>query len=901
MKGRRCLDQVVWCSLVLVSACLHDADKQVLLQGHNLRLPSPGERIDQFRLDCEVGDLIELSIDQEGVDIDVRLIAPNGALLSWDSPTGHWGRELVCFRAETEGSYTVAVGAQNPDEMGHYRVAVHATDAARLALFQAGYEAVEKLALGQDARSALLAAQQGWEQAGEFVQAFALLKRRADLERDHGRRLLLLHEGLRLLELAGDARLTAMAWHNLGVAYYDHGDHENALAAYERALAFRTEATRDRADTLTELGRCYNFVGAVARARAPLEEAQRIYGSRGHISSRGSLLALTGWNHHASGAYAEALEDYRQGLALIGQDHPRIAFNLHNYAAMTHIARGEPLTALTQLTLAESQIVGPNDFERRSVIAVNRAEALMLLARWQEALNLLDALPKAAFASPAKRAHIHYDQALALRALERLDEASRHIDEAMAIVTDNRHPAYLHPEFLASRLRYADLQLELEALIRTPQESLGRAETRHFRHVEPGVARYDRGRVRELGDRIGKHAWQVTPDRADPQLEALLVDYDAELQRGYRGEIGENTVPPPLEATPLRRNLLKNDTGLLYYALGTSRVFAWYVDRSHYRMKDLGARRELESLTLDYHEAVKDSSTGFARLDALGRHLGDALLKPILPTDAPRRLLIVPDGSLFHLPFAALPVPAQPSRPNGTLAESHEIIVLSSVAEALQLKSRPNPPNTTCLLLGNPEFGGDFTALTGAQRELRAIAEIAERSGLRCFSLEGKEATKKALLTHPELGRASLIHLATHGRYYAPRPELSSLVLATRDREGRVLPGFLYPQEINGLKLQAQLVVLSSCETALGRNQRVQGLDGFAGAFIRAGAQGVLVSLWPVEDVATAHFMTLFYRALYLERRSPSEALVGTQTAMIHDPEWSKPCYWAGFIYRGRW
>ncbi len=888
--------------MTLATSCLRNADTRQLEQGHDLNLSSPGERIEKLELPRESGDLTELCFDQQGVDIDIRLFAPNGELvLTWDSPTGHWGRELVCFKAETRGTYSLAISAPDPDERGTYRVVVRPTDPARLSLFQAGYKAVASATQGLAADQALAQAQQGWEQAGEFEQAFALVSRRVDLERDPDREIALRRQGLALLEQANAPQLTAMAWHNLGVAWYRRGDLENELAAYETALQFRAEPTRDRADTLFELGRFHTFVGAVDRARAPLEEARRIYEQCGHTPSRARLLALSGWNHHAAGAYALALADYRQGLALIPKGYPQLAFNLHNYAAMTHIARGEPRAALASLAQAEGSLADQRELRRRAVIAVNRAEALMLLARWPEALALLEQLPAASFANPAEEAHLHYDLAVSLRALGRLDEARGHIEHAMEIVNGNRHPAYLHAEFLASRLRYADLQLEVEALTRSPQESLGMAEGRHRRHAESeAAAPFDRRRVLELGRLIGERAWRVPSGRPDARLEALLADYDAELQRGLHREPSELQATAPLEPGWLRKNLLDADTGLLYFGLGTNRVFAWYIDQHHFEVRDLGERRALEAVTLDYHEAIKDPSTEPVRLGVLGRHLAAALLDPILPPKPPRRLLIVPDGDLFHLPFAALPYPSA-AAPDKALVTSCELTILASCAEALQLKQRSQSTGTHGLLLGNPEFGGDFTALAGAHRELQAIAAIAAQSGHPCTVLEGPEASKQALLMHPELGRVSLIHLATHGLYYAPRPELSSLVLATRDQHGQVLPGYLHPQEINGLKLDAQLVVLSSCETALGRNQRVQGLDGFAGAFIRAGARGVLVSLWPVDDKATAQFMTHFYQALFQKSQSPAAALAATQLAMLQDSTWSNPCFWAGFIYRGKW
>jgi CHAT domain-containing protein len=132
-------------------------------------------------------------------------------------------------------------------------------------------------------------------------------------------------------------------------------------------------------------------------------------------------------------------------------------------------------------------------------------------------------------------------------------------------------------------------------------------------------------------------------------------------------------------------------------------------------------------------------------------------------------------------------------------------------------------------------------------------------------------------------------------------PELSGLVLSLVDREGKPQDGFLESAEIYNLKLGADLVVLSACQTALGKEVRGEGLVGLTRGFMYAGAPRVLASLWPVPDQATTELMKRFYQAVLKNGMRPSAALQSAQMAMRGDRRWQAPYYWAGFVLQGEW
>ena len=157
------------------------------------------------------------------------------------------------------------------------------------------------------------------------------------------------------------------------------------------------------------------------------------------------------------------------------------------------------------------------------------------------------------------------------------------------------------------------------------------------------------------------------------------------------------------------------------------------------------------------------------------------------------------------------------------------------------------------------------------------------------------------LATSPRLNDYRILHFATHGLIKTTRPELSGLALSLVDRAGRSRDGFLRLNTIYNLRLSADLVVLSACQTALGKEVAGEGLVGLTRGFMHAGARRVIASLWQVSDPATAELMRQFYVGLLQRRLPAAAALRRAQLEMSRDPRWSAPYYWAGFVLQGDW
>ena len=152
-----------------------------------------------------------------------------------------------------------------------------------------------------------------------------------------------------------------------------------------------------------------------------------------------------------------------------------------------------------------------------------------------------------------------------------------------------------------------------------------------------------------------------------------------------------------------------------------------------------------------------------------------------------------------------------------------------------------------------------------------------------------------------QLAQYRIVHFATHGLLNNVHPELSGIVLSLVDEAGRPQNGFVRLHEVYNLKLPAELVVLSGCRTALGKEVKGEGLIGLTRGFMYAGAPRVVVSLWPVSDKGTAELMKRFYQGMLGKGLRPAAALRAAQIAMWKSKWWDAPYYWAGFVLQGEW
>jgi CHAT domain-containing protein/tetratricopeptide (TPR) repeat protein len=333
--------------------------------------------------------------------------------------------------------------------------------------------------------------------------------------------------------------------------------------------------------------------------------------------------------------------------------------------------------------------------------------------------------------------------------------------------------------------------------------------------------------------------------------------------------------------------------------------------------------------------------------------LGRMILQPVASQLGHKRLLIVAEGALQFVPFSALPEPVARTKAANRrqpLIVKHEIISLPSASTLAvlrdEIKDRPAAPKAVAVFAdpvfaanderlnktappatkasgkesGSKESGDVARTLILKKVTTQATAEDAGEFGIRRLRFTRAEAERiagtgrreestvaldfaanRAALFNPELSQYRIVHIATHGLLDTERPELSALVFSLVDEQGQPQDGFLRAHEVYNLNLPSELVVLSACETGLGKQVRGEGLVGLTRGFMYAGAARVLVSLWAVSDRGTSELMARFYRNLLKDGARPAAALRAAQIEMWRAGRWQAPYYWAPFVLQGEW
>jgi CHAT domain-containing protein/Tfp pilus assembly protein PilF len=349
---------------------------------------------------------------------------------------------------------------------------------------------------------------------------------------------------------------------------------------------------------------------------------------------------------------------------------------------------------------------------------------------------------------------------------------------------------------------------------------------------------------------------------------------------------------------PEARRLVGPGEALLEYSLGDSSTTLWVITGGAVRTHMLPGRKSLQTRGEVLRRGLADPQRAESRstLNA-ARALWRALIEPALPALAGvRHLILSPDGPLQLVPFEALlatdPVEGRPPAAGDWLASRFATSYTFSAGALFAL--RGEAAGRAVVAVADPSFGDALPALPNTAEEAAVLSALAPPRPY--VGLAGAEATRERLLALPELSQAGVLHIATHGVANEVEPDRSGLWLAV---EAGGQPGLLAVPDIRRLRLQAELVTLSACETGLGRLERGEGVVGLTRAFLAAGSKSVVVSLWKVNDRSTARLMRTFYEGLLREKRGRPESLAAARRALLKAPETRAPFYWAPFVLIG--
>jgi CHAT domain-containing protein len=464
-------------------------------------------------------------------------------------------------------------------------------------------------------------------------------------------------------------------------------------------------------------------------------------------------------------------------------------------------------------------------------------------------------------------------------------------------------------DYLSSKQEYYDFYIDLLMQIHQKQPAAG-YDVLAFQSSE-------RSRARSL--------------RAMFNRAALSSKNKANLTNSNSLEIAK--VPSLQE---IQSNLLDQDTILLEYALGEERSYLWAITQNSIQTFALPKRSEIESKAKAFTQLISSPSFRLGDRGSISlapipgsinanvaTELSQILLSPVADKLGNKRLIIVGDGALQYLPFAALPKPGISGKDTVPLIVDHEIVGLPSASTliALQQNRRDRQKiSKTLALFADPVFSREderfkvlgissldgnsfnlpplYKRLPGTRKEAEQILPLvptSERLTKLDFDADYQTATSS------EMSAYRILHFATHGILDTQRPERSGIVLSFANDRGEFQRSLLSTPNIFNLNLNSDLVVLSGCETGLGKEMKGEGLIGLTGGLMYAGSKSVVSSLWKIDDAGTASVMTNFYVKMIKDGLPPAAALRAAQIEAWKSQQWQAPYYWAAFVHQGNW
>ena len=423
---------------------------------------------------------------------------------------------------------------------------------------------------------------------------------------------------------------------------------------------------------------------------------------------------------------------------------------------------------------------------------------------------------------------------------------------------------------------------------------------------------------------------------AESDLIKKLGEYEV-LQENFRQKHPQFSAinQPRVFAIADVQKMLGDETAILEFALGETQSYVWVIRNNSFRLVKLPPKATINQAVREFYLALTDrDAKNDNAVIAKSQNLSREILSPVREEiQNVRQLVVIADGSLQLIPFSALTfAPDAVYEPVASTVEIVNAPSFSSLAFQQENKaSRPKSNDKLLAVFADPIFQNDDErfALSKTQNPKLAPKDISENltQNLRDVGLEhlarlpfsgieareiGKFAPEKTFVAlgadasrqtflRGDFNSYRILHFATHGFLNQHNPELSGLVLSLYDREGNAQNGFLRVIDLYSLRLHSDLVVLSACQTALGKETDGEGIVGLTRGFMYAGASGVVSSLWKVEDAATAELMKRFYRAMLKDNQTPSAALRTAQNELRKIPRFKNPRYWSGFTLNGDW
>jgi CHAT domain-containing protein len=715
----------------------------------------------------------------------------------------------------------------------------------------------------------------------------------------HDTALRQLSQALALSRSAQDKYWQVTILDNIGLVYDRIGDRAFALDFYEQSLALGSTALVSglRSNTLAKMAIILREQGDYVRALQARKEALALASSP---SSRALLSIQLAADYRSAGNLAEAAKTLASALG----DSPAALGDLPHAFAL--LERGH--LALEQNALTEAQ----SDYKA----AIRAFRMLDLPEReFDASLGLARALYRPAAPEDALR-----ELQRTLKLAEELRQQSAN-PELRARLLETSRPAFdLKVSIIADRYfsqpaAARNSKVALEAL-QTAEQARARALD-DFTRLDMNAAGAPahllqrrqsiiseltsrRERLESLLETSSPTSPRIATVRADiATLRQQLNDVDAQLAAA--------SIRPTTSDAPLSIDMraIPEDVAVVEYWFGRERALAWTITRDAVTLHDLGKSAPINDAARALHGSLR--SFGSIPLQQRLRdaeQLYNVVFRPIQAQISSKKVLtVVADGALHYVPFGVL----GDKQSGRFVIQDHDVAFAPSARTLFQRKAgQERAPTTRMLLVADPLYGNEdsrvarlrgdeaggakLQRLPGTAAEAQAIRQLFQPDQID--SLQGAAATRARFLA-TDFRAYRFIHIASHAVADAEIPQLSALILSTVDRSGKPLNGRVFAADLLNVRLDTDLLVLSGCETALGKNVAGEGLMGLQYVMLARGARAVVSSLWAVPDQETAQLMSRFYAAS-LERGLGQRAALGeAMRSMV--AEKSDPSTWSAF------
>ena len=688
-----------------------------------------------------------------------------------------------------------------------------------------------------------------------------------------------------------DPRLRGVALANIGNAYYAADLYAKAIEYHQKRLALSQEI-KDR----TGEGKALGDIGIVTLALGEYEKAiafqqkylaiaREIKDSLGEIQAISNL----GIIYQSLGDYAKALESFQQSLAIAQQIKNRreLAKVLLNLGG-TYYFLGDHAKAIQYYEQAwKISWNYINDARLLYAIRGNEGLAYFQMGNIPRAIEFYQQYFKLTSAYSERRGEGVARNNLAIAQLQsgNLVEAEKNLLEGIKNWESLRarldsNDAYKISIFETQNAIYSNLQKILVA-----QNKL-----------EAALEIAERGRARAFAELLAR---RLSPKSTSNTIAAPTIEQIKQIAKTQNATLVEYSIIN--ENFKVQEKLQTHESELYIWVIKPTGEIAF--KRSDLKPLWQQQNSSTQNLVINTRESIGVRGRGITVLERVDettpsqrvQQLYQLLIQPIaelLPTASESRVIFIPQGQLFLVPFAALQ-----DAMGKYLIEKHTILTAPSI-QVLDLthQRRQQVSGKDVLVVGNPTMPSippavgeppqQLPSLPGAEQEALAIAQL-----LNTQAITGNLATKAAIL--PKMAQARLIHLATHGLLddFTGEGVPGAITLAPSGNDN----GLLTASEILTLKLNAELVVLSACDTGRGRITG-DGVIGLSRSLITAGVPTVIVSLWSVPDAPTVSLMTEFYRQ---RQQQPDKAKALRNAMLATMKQHPQPRDWAAFTLIG--